>query len=711
MSRAAPEREWWTAEELASSSLPDMPTTKRRVNAMADRDGWRGHPKFARPRTGRGGGWEYHWKLLPARAQADLLKRSGVVDGAGEPSERMTRDEAWLWFDGLPEAVKVKARQRLKIIGQVEELEFALGKFTAVNQIARSSDTSARTIWNWFAMVEGIDTADRLAYLAPRHRNVAKPEGKTEAAPEFFEWLKADFLRLEAPSFAAAYDTAVKLCNAKGLTVLTSRTARRWMDRTVPHVTQVFAREGLRGLERCFPPQKRDRTGMVALEGVNADCHKIDVFVQWPGLDKPMRPQVVAFQDLYSGKILAWRVDRDPNKVAVMSAFGELVETWGIPKHCLFDNGREFANKWLTGGTATRFRFKIREDDPLGVLPQMGITSHWATPGHGQAKPIERGFRDFAQRIAKDARFEGAYVGNRPDAKPENYMSRAVPLKEFMPILEQGIADHNARQGRLSPTTMGRSFDETFADSYATAPIRKATPEQRRLWLMAQETRQLHRGHGMLTLHEGEYWSDWMSQHAGQKVIARFDPEDLHAGLYIYSLDGEFMGFAECRVKAPFFDLASAEALSKDKARRRKEQRQLLKSIQSTSVGQLASDLNSLPRTEAAPLEAKIVQLAQLTRGPLIDRPMPAPETSGEDDEKHSAFVLEFQRSATTTAKSEPKEGPKERFLRALSIEQRAEAGEPVGTSEAEWLMNYQQQPEYTRQRMLWEDFGDAALG
>ena len=60
----------------------------------------------------------------------------------------------------------------------------------------------------------------------------------------------------------------------------------------------------------------------VALEGVNADCHKIDVFVMWPGVEKPMRPQIVGFQDLYSNKILAWRVDRDPNKVAVMSAFG-----------------------------------------------------------------------------------------------------------------------------------------------------------------------------------------------------------------------------------------------------------------------------------------------------------------------------------------------------------------------------------------------------
>lgn len=129
--------------------------------------------------------------------------------------------------------------------------------------------------------------------------------------------------------------------------------------------------------------------------------------MEWPD-GTINRPQIVAFQDLYSGKILSWRVDHDPNKVMVMAAFGELVENWGIPKRCLFDNGREFANKWMTAGAPTRFRFKVREDDPIGVLSLLGIQMHWATPAHGQAKPIERAFRDLASDVAKDPRFAGA---------------------------------------------------------------------------------------------------------------------------------------------------------------------------------------------------------------------------------------------------------------------------------------------------------------
>ena len=60
MTRIVPAQEWWTADELADSGLPDLPTTKRRINALADREDWRAHPEFTRRRAGRGGGWEYH---------------------------------------------------------------------------------------------------------------------------------------------------------------------------------------------------------------------------------------------------------------------------------------------------------------------------------------------------------------------------------------------------------------------------------------------------------------------------------------------------------------------------------------------------------------------------------------------------------------------------------------------------------------------------
>jgi transposase InsO family protein len=183
-------------------------------------------------------------------------------------------------------------------------------------------------------------------------------------------------------------------------------------------------RKGPEALRRMYPAQTRDKSAMRAMEAVNADFHKIDVFVAWPSRPgeaaQIVRPQIIAFQDIYSGRILSWRVDVSANSTAVLLAAGDMIETWGIPEHVILDNGREFAAKCVTGGAATRFRFKVREDDIPGLFTSLGCTVHWTTPYSGQSKPIERAFRDFAQTIARDPRFEGAYTGNAPEAKPEN---------------------------------------------------------------------------------------------------------------------------------------------------------------------------------------------------------------------------------------------------------------------------------------------------
>jgi hypothetical protein len=88
--------------------LPDLPTTKRRVNSLAERFNWRAQPDFARRRSGRGGGWEYSWRLFPSRAQAALLavSRPTTTDRPADTS----RTEAWEWFDRLPEKPKADPR-------------------------------------------------------------------------------------------------------------------------------------------------------------------------------------------------------------------------------------------------------------------------------------------------------------------------------------------------------------------------------------------------------------------------------------------------------------------------------------------------------------------------------------------------------------------------------------------------------------------------
>lgn len=706
-----PAQEWWTPAQIAESGLPDLPATRQGVDALADRLNWRAATKFARRRAGKGGGWEYSWKLFPNSAQRALLKQAVAPKAAALKA----RDEVWAWYEALPQAVKAKAEARVMVLQKVEALEGAVGRFLAVAQVAELDGIGVRTIWSWFAMIEGVAAHDRLAYLAPRNRAAeARPRAK-DCSPEFFEVLKSDFLRLEAPPFTDCYRRAARVAKDRGLDILPERTMRRHLDAAVSRVTQILARQGVDAVKRLFPSQVRDKTCLSALQAVNADFHKFDVFVRWPGQGGVMRPQMVAFQDIYSGRVLAWRIDQTPNSTAVMLCAGDMIEAWGIPEHVLLDNGREFAAKAITGGAATRFRFKVREDDIPGLFTALGCTIHWATPYSGQSKPIERAFRDMCQSIAKDPRLAGAYTGNTIDAQPENYGSRAVDLEDFLKVVAEGIEEHNARENRRSEVAMGRSFNAVFDESYANAPIRKATEAQRRLWLLGAEGLRADAKSGMIRFQGNEFWEPWLNEFAGARVVIRFDPADLWSGIHVYAQDGAYLGHAECRQKVGFFDMDEARIHARARAAWLKAEKAEVEAHRTLTALQLGMTLDGMATGPAPKPEAKVVKA--VFGKPATPEPLARPSGSPPIDREELARIqgeivtdLDARRLGKTPV--EPvEESARERFRRALDIERQLAAGDGVTRDQERWLSAYQTTPEYQAERLLWDDFGDAIFG
>lgn len=702
-----PTREWWTAQEIADAALPDMPASRQGIELTAKRLGWRGS-KLARRRAGRGGGWEYSWQLFPLSAQKRLLAEvsAPVVP---EPTALGDRNEAWVWFESLDQKTKDEAARRLMVIQKVEALMRSCTKFLAVAQVARLEGQAPRTVWNWFEAIEGVRADDRLPYLAPRHKLARRHVHMAEMSPEFFDYVRSDYLRPAGPSMASVYRRAVRIAEKEGWSYPPERTVRRRFEASVSRATVVLARKGIDALKALYPPQTRDKTALHAMEAVNADFHKFDVFVRWPlveGEEKAYvgRPQMVAFQDIHSGRVLAWRVDQTPNAEAVRMAAGDMIETYGIPEHVLLDNGREFAAKALTGGAPTRYRFKVREDDLPGLFVSLGCEIHWATPYAGQSKPIERAFRDMCDAIAKDPRFDGAYTGNRPDAKPEDYGSRAVELEEFLTVLAEGIEEHNTRIGRRSEVAFGRSFAEVFDASYANAPIRKATEAQRRLWLMGAEGLRGDSRTGAVRFQGNEYWAAWMAAIAGQRVIARFDPAALWDGVHIYSAENEYLGHAPCKLKAGFFDVAEARSHAKARREWMTAEKAALAAHRKLSAKELGSLLDSVEQSMAPVVpEAKVVR-------PVFGRPAttaPVQEQRPEVDALQAEIVADLSSRRRT---AEPAESARDRFRRALEIERALAADGAVTAEQRRWLESYQMSPEYAAERMLWEDFGDAVF-
>jgi hypothetical protein len=636
------DKEWFSAAELAALALPGVPSTKRGVQLLADAERWNRSDykgKHWRMRQGRGGGVEYHYTLLPTAAQAKLTIDFMQAEEAGERQVKkaaLTRDEMAARFERLPQKHKDQAQHRLTAVTAVEELVLrGVGKVVARMQVAKQMDIAVASICNWEKLVENVAAADRRYYLASYY---AGRTDTVECSPEAWEWLKTSYLRLEPVTFQQCYDDLVEIAPREGWTIPSQRTLQRRMD-ALPEALRVLCRSGVEALKRMYPAQERDYSVLHAMEAVNADGHKIDTFVRWPGLPNPIRPMLCVFQDLYSGKILSWRADVSANKESVRLAFGDMVEAYGVPDDCYLDNGRDFASKWLTGGTPNRYRFKIKDEDPAGILVSLGVKVHWTTPYHGQSKRIERAFRDFADRIAKDIRFAGAYVGKNTTEKPENYGSHAVPLDLFVKVVSERIAQHNAKTGREAKTAEGRSFDETFAESYEKSPIKKATAEQRRLWLLAAESNRASKTDGSLTLLDNRYWAEFLHEHRGQKLVIRFDPQSLHQPLFVYRLDGSFLGAAPCVEMTGFNDRGQARVHAQNLGAFMKAKKAMRAAEISMSLTEAAA---LLPQAEEPPppLETKVVRL--ITRGATAVKPI---EEEEEEQDLVSRALLQAVRA------------------------------------------------------------------
>jgi putative transposase len=620
-------REWFTAAELAEMQLDGMPTTKRGINDLAEREGWRApnaQGRSWRQREGRGGGIEYHVRCLPTLARACVVACLNAL-AATKPAEAPAGDDAWQWYERQPDSKKAKALARLATLGTVEDqVRTGTPRSVAMHLAAIHHQVALRTVWNWANLVAHLPREQWLPALCPRHAG-----GREDAAcsPEAWDAIRADFLRPERPPFSDCYRRLAAVAAEQGWDIPAERTLfRRIMQ--IPEPQRVLLREGVDALRRTFPAQQRDRSVFHALEAVNADGHTLDVFVRWAD-GTVGRPNIVAFQDLYSGKILSWRLDRTLSWNTVRLAFGDVVETYGIPRACWLDNGREFAAKRITGGQPNRYRFKLREEEPEGLLTTLGVEVHWTTPYHGQAKPIERAFRDWATTIAKHPSFAGAYTGNSPTAKPSNYGAKAVPIDQLMAVLAAGVAEHNARPGRKSTTCAGRSFDATFDASYATAMIRRASPEQRRLWLLAAEAVSVRSQDGTIHFHGNRYWHEALLAHRGQKVIVRFDPDALAEPLHVYAADGRYLVAAEC-VEAVGFD--SVDAARAQASNWKTYRRATREAAAAQSRMDLAEYARLLPKAD--PPAPPAPRLVQLVRGSTALKPAPAPEPEADGQER-----------------------------------------------------------------------------
>lgn len=624
--QAVPSKVWFTADELAAVRLPDMPGTARNITALAVAEGWRADPAKARRAQGRGGGWEYHLSALPPGAQIRLI---GARPSDAAPAPTADASVArWARYEKLPAPHKQECARRLDALDQVARLQTAGMTLTlAIEQVAASTGAGARSIHRWRIAVTGLPRNEWLPALASNYTATSSFADCHERA---WNVLVSDYLRPEKPTFSACVRRMRKVASANGwLPIPSERALRRRLETETPAAVITLAREGAKKAKTLYPAQSRTRATLHAMEAVNMDGHELDVFVATED-GRTVRMHLLALQDLYSGMIVAWRLSETENKETVRLVIGDMVERHGIPDKIVLDNGRAFTSKWISGQTPNRFRFKIRDEDPKGVLVALGVEIVWAKPYSGQSKPIERAFRDLADNIAKHPACAGAYTGNRPENKPANYGTRTVPLAVFAELVAEQIADHNERAGRRAENCAGRSFRETFEASLAapTTIVRFASPAQRALWLLTAETVRTQKASGEIAFMENRYWNAALNEHAGRKVVVRFDPANLHQSVRVYDLADSFICEAECIARTGYFDQAAARVHERNRAAFQKAIRtseELRERMSADELARLMNDQRPAPAPE--PAQPKIKRLAV---GGARPQPMPEPMSESE---------------------------------------------------------------------------------
>lgn len=590
--------------------------TEQAVRAALSKGRFKGRQVPSATGGGKNGlRWEIALSSLEPEDQAKyLLNHAPTPPPALAP--QANRESLWDWYARKPDKAKEDAIRKSKILDAV--LAMGSGR-KVVELISAQSGESPATIYRWLKKVSGINRCDWLPNLVDGYTGKTK---SAECSVEAWDFFKADYLRLEQPAAAACYERLTRAANEHQWNVPSLKTLERRIKSELPFAVRTLLRKGESSLMSAYPAQERSVVGLHALEWVNGDGYQHNVFCLWPdGIIG--RPKTWFEQDVYSRLIVGHRTDHTENSDLIRLTVGDVIEKYGIPYERTNDNTRAAANKWLTGGMKHRYRFKVKEEEHIGLFGQLGITVHWTTVdngrGHGQAKPIERtfGVGGMGEVVDKHPAFSGAWCGNNPTAKPEDYGSRAIPIDEFLVILKQEVHTWNNRPNRRTEICAGvKSFQQAFDESYSKSPIRKATAEQRHLWLLSAESVTVKHD-GTVTLDAGgaagfgknRYGSDVLHEFGGHKVVVRFDPQNLQTKVFIYTLDGRFITEAPCIEKTGFGDTEAAREYARVRNQWRKNQRNAAKAEKRMDALAAAALLPDQPSADDIPVEATVIKL------------------------------------------------------------------------------------------------------
>ena len=332
--------------------------------------------------------------------------------------------------------------------------------------------------------------------------------------------------------------------------------------KTIPAHVMIYYREGENALRDVLPSIDRDKTDIGSNDIWFSDHHRVDVFTRNEDGSRLCRLWLTVFFDARSNKVISYTCrNADPDAAVIKQTMKKGMELHGIPGEVYFDNGKDYRAK------------AFRQDFPLSLVHQLGISSIYATPYHGQAKTVERFFRTFEERFGKMfPTYTGKDAKNRPEqmrVSDDKILAIAPTIEAFLLGLDNYMEDYNHTPSR-GKNLAGKSPDEVY---YKNLSVKKVIMDRKALSLLCGtfDMRTVHKNG--ITFRHRDYWNKALLPYFKKKVVINYDPENMDV-LNVFDEDMRAVCTAEAKVQTPFRN--TTEADYKKAMKQKKQARQLV---------------------------------------------------------------------------------------------------------------------------------------
>ncbi|WP_215782047.1 Mu transposase C-terminal domain-containing protein [Paludibacterium sp. B53371] len=553
------------AAELAAMKLPVLPTSKGKLIARADREGW---PYVEVP--GRGGVRREY--TPPANVIAAIKAKAAeqVATTVTAPILPLRREAQLSLIETEGQALKADARkgvlQALELLMQrsgypmkkaatvlLDMARVGAANEQVVGMLKMARDNRGRTSLDGLPSVRSLlrfVEYERAGMLAPkkRERDMTVPEW----APAFLAY----YQRPEKPTVEHAYREFLKAWGAeKPLAKVPSVWQVRRFLQKVGNVSREIGRLGERELKTLKPFIRRGFENLLPGDIYSADGHTFDAEVQHPLHGRPFRPEITTVVDIATRRAVGWSIGLAESALAVLDALRDACLKHGIPAVFYVDNGSGYKNEMML-------------DVATGFMARLGIEMINSLPYNSQARGvIERLHQIIWINAAKSL---PGYIGHDMDREAKLSIFKlsrkaiahsvkpgeatAMPLMawtRFVAFCEEKVAEYNDRPHRSLPKitdpATGRRRHMTPNEKWALHVAQgfeahRVTDDEARPLFRPQVLRTVRRCE--LEVFGNRYFARALEEFHGEQLRVGYDIHDPH-NVWVYDDEGRFLCTAE----------------------------------------------------------------------------------------------------------------------------------------------------------------------